>query len=75
MNNTSIINIFNSDNSNIAYIKTKHFQVMTTIEYRILKFESVITKTIVLNHAFFAVLTFSKIDSFAFINSIVMQHL
>ena len=43
MNNTTIINIFNSDNSNIAYIKTLHCQ---TIAYIILKFESMIKRKI-----------------------------
>ena len=31
MNNTTTINVFNSDNSNIAYNNTKHCQIMTTI--------------------------------------------
>ena len=37
-----VINIFNSDNSNIASNKTQHCEIMTTIAYIILKFESVI---------------------------------
>ena len=37
-----IINTFNSDNSNIAKIKTQHSQIMTTITNRILKFEPMI---------------------------------
>ena len=41
MNNTTIINIFNSDNSNIAYINA---QIMTIMTYKILKFKSVIKK-------------------------------
>ena len=73
MNNTTIINIFNSDNSNIAYIKTQHGQMMTAIACRILKIESMIKKPIVTNHAFFPVFTFS--NSFAYINSIIIQHL
>ena len=48
---------------------------MTTIAYRILKFGSTVKKEIVTNHAFFAVATFSKINSFAYINSIVINHL
>ena len=39
MNNTAIIKPFDSDNSNIANIKT---QIMTTITDRILKFEPMI---------------------------------
>ena len=31
MNNTTVINMFNSDNSNIAYIKTQHRQIMAII--------------------------------------------
>ena len=37
-----LINILNSDNSNIDYIKTQHCQIMTTIAYRILQFEFMI---------------------------------
>ena len=48
---------------------------MKTIVYRILKFESIIKKAIVANHAFFAVVTVSKINFFAYISSIVIQHL
>ena len=40
---------------------------MPTIAYRILKFESMIKKGIVANHAFFAVVTFSKFNSFTYI--------
>ena len=73
MNNTTIINIFNSDNSNIVYIKTQNRQIMTNIAYRILNFEPTIKKSIETNHALFAVVTFSRTNSFAFINSIVIQ--
>ena len=48
MNNAKIINIFNSDNSNIAYIKTKIRQTMAATASRIL-----IKKPIVTNHEFF----------------------
>ena len=41
---------------------------MTTIAYRILKLESMIKKLIMANHRFFAVITFSEINSFAYIN-------
>ena len=41
MNNTTVIKTLNSDNnSNIAYIKTQHCQIMATIAYKILKFET-----------------------------------
>ena len=49
MNNTTIINPFNSDNSCIANIKTQHLQIMTTITDRILKFVLMIKKPIVTN--------------------------
>ena len=45
MNNTMVIKTLNSDNnSNIAYIKTQHCQIMATIAYKILKFETMIKK-------------------------------
>ena len=71
MNNTTIINIFNNDNSNIAYIKIQNCQVIVTITYRILKFETMIKKTTVTNRAFFTSITFNKINSFAYINYII----
>ena len=48
---------------------------MTIIAYRTVKFESLFKKEIVTNHEVFAVVTFSKISSFAYINSIEIQHL
>ena len=71
MNNTTIINIFNHDNT-ISIVLTLN---MTTITYVILKDESMIKKPIVANHAFFAAVTFSNINSFPYINSIVIQYL
>ena len=56
MNNTMIINFSVSDNSNIAYITTENCQIMATIVYRILKFESMYKKPLVGNHAFFTLL-------------------
>ena len=75
MNNTTTINIFNSDNSDIAFINTPYCQIMTTIAYKILKFESIIKKPIMTSYAFFTIVAFSKINSFAYINSIVIQNL
>ena len=75
MGNRTTINIFNSDKSNIAYIKTLHCQIMTTIAYRILEFESMIKKEVVTNHVLFAFVTFSDISSSAYINSTIIQHL
>ena len=68
MNNTTIINTFHSDISNIAYIKTQNRQIMATIACRILKFKSVIKKPLVTNPTFFTSITLSRINSFAYIN-------
>ena len=76
MNDTMIIKIFN--NCNIAYIIVyinNGCQIMTTIKHIILKVESLIKKLIVTNHTFFGVATLSKNNSFAYINSITIQHL
>ena len=70
-----ILNTFISDNSNIAYFKTQHHQIMARITYKILKFETMIKKPLVTNHAFFAVITFSNISSLAEISSSVIRHL
>ena len=75
MNNTTIINVLNSDNSNSAYINFEHFQIMTAIADRILKSESMIKNPIVANHAFFTSYAFSRINPLAYINSFVIQHL
>ena len=45
------------------------------VALRILKFESMIEKAIVTNHTFFVVATSCKINSFAYINSIIIQNL
>ena len=70
MNNTTIINIFNGDNSSIAYINTRHCQVITTIAFIVLKVESMIKKSKVKNYAFFAVVTFTR--SIPFLRSILL---
>ena len=44
IHNTTIINIFNSDNSNIASVKIKNCQIMAIITYMILKFEYAIKR-------------------------------
>ena len=64
MNNTTIINTFNSDNNNIICIKIQHRKIMATIRYKILKFELMIKKPIAANHTFITVITFSRINSF-----------
>ena len=75
MNNPTIINILNSDNSKIAFIKTQNCLTMATIAYRILKFEYMVKKPIVPNHGLFYFITFSRVNSFPYIISIVVQHL
>ena len=73
MNNTKIKNISNSNDSSITKIMIQNCQIMTNITDRILK--SMIKKPVVSNCTFFTVTTVSNINSFAYINSIVMQHL
>ena len=46
---------------------------MTTIANKILKFESMIKKTIITNNTFVTVVTFSKINSYAYINYFLIQ--
>ena len=76
MSNTAIIYISNSDNSNnITYIETWYCQTVITIAYRIKKFQLMVKKTIIENHAAFAIVNFNKITFFLYISSIVIQHL
>ena len=58
------INIFNRDNSNMAYIMTQIYQIMAAIAYRNLRFELMTKKPILTNHEFFAVRAFSRINFF-----------
>ena len=51
MNDTTIINMFNGDNSNIAYTNAQHSQ---TLAYMVLK----IKKPIVANHTVFVAVSF-----------------
>ena len=62
MNDTTIANIFNSDNTNITKIKTQHHQIMTTITDKILKLKPMIKKAIVKNHINSLLLLFSAIS-------------
>ena len=70
---TLVINIFKSDNSSITKTKTQNYHVMKTMIYRILKFQPMIEKPMVTNYTFFTVITFNNINSFTWVNSIVMQ--
>ena len=75
MNNTTIIDPFNSDNSNIANIKTQHCQIKKTITNGILKFKPTIKQPIVADNIFFTVITFNRINSFIFFNSSILVQL
>ena len=58
MNNTTIINTFNSDNFNNANIKTQYCQIMATINNIFFKFKLMTKKPKV------ALVTVSRIDFF-----------
>ena len=60
-----LLNPFNTNNSNIANIKTKHLYTMTNITNRISKFKPMKKKLMVTNYKFSTVITFSSINSFA----------
>ena len=61
VNNTTIIDTFNSDNSNITKTNARLSQLMTTIANKILKFEPTINLSKKANYLFFTVITFSNI--------------
>ena len=63
-NNTTAINTFNSDNSNITKIKTQQIEIMHMIK-----------KPIVADNILFTVITFSHMNCFTYINSLVIWHL
>ena len=56
MDNTTIINTFDSEKNNIANIKTQHCQIMATITNEILRFELVIKIIILVNYIFYLLL-------------------
>ena len=56
----------------MTYIKRKNCQIMGNITNVALKFEPMIEKRTMANHAFFAVANFRKINSFAYIDSIII---
>ena len=74
MNNETIINPFIIDDSNITNIKTRNCQIMRIITNIISKLIPMIKKPLVANHTFFTVITFKKINFFAYIKFIVTQH-
>ena len=72
---STTISTFYSDDNNIANINILYQQIMTTIPSRMLLFKPIIKKPIVINHTFFTTNTFSKMNSFAYNNAIVIQQL
>ena len=64
MNNTTTINSFNKENSNITKMKAQYHRIMTTITNGILKFEPTIKIPIGADNTFFTVNTFSRINFF-----------
>lgn len=66
MNNRTIINAFNCDDSNITNIKMQYCQVITTMESKSLKVEilklPMIKKLIVADNTLFIVDRFSTVD-------------
>ena len=73
INNTTMINHFYNDNDNTDNIKTLYCQIIKIIAKEILKFNPMIKKSTVTNHTFFAVVTFSRTNHLAYINSIVID--
>ena len=59
VNNTTTINNFNSDKSNIANSKTQYRQIMRTVKSKLM-----IKKPVVTDKAFFTDINFSQINSF-----------
>ena len=55
MDDTTLTNPFNSDNTDVDNIKTQHRQIMTTITDRILILEPITKTPLVENYIFFAV--------------------
>ena len=47
---------------------------MTTVECGIFIFKSMIKKPVAINHTLFYAVTFSRINSLAYINSTIIQH-
>ena len=72
INSTTIINLTVTIEISL---KLRHKIVMANIPYRLLKFEPMIKKPVVVNHAFFFSITFSGINSFVYINSVIIQRL
>ena len=72
INSTTIINLTVTIEISL---KLRHNIVMANIPYGLLKFEPMIKKQVVVNHAFFFSITFSWINSSVYINSVIIQRL
>ena len=59
--NTTITTILNNDDCNITKFKAQHYQIIRTITYRTLKFESVTKKSVLKNHTFFTIIRINSI--------------
>ena len=66
INNTTITNIFNIENSDITKTKTQYYQIMTVISNKILIFKPLIKKPIATNRALFTVINFSDISIYCY---------
>ena len=63
INNSTIVNTFKSDNSNISYIQRKHCKSMSTITNRILKIKLMLKKPILTDKALLLIITLKNINS------------
>ena len=63
MNNTIIINTFNSDNDNIVKIKAQYCQIMKNITNGILKLETIMKILIVANYTYLLLLLLALLIS------------
>ena len=70
INSTTIINLTVTIEISL---KLRHNIVMASIPYGLLKFEPMIKKPVVVNHAFF--FSINGINSFVYINSVIIQRL
>ena len=79
MNKSAIINTFNQlrwlIDTDVGKIKRQNREIMTAIIEWILKFEPMIKKPIVAKHTFCTDITFSRINSFPYLNFIMIQNL
>ena len=63
INNSTIVNTFKSDNSNISYIQRKHCKSMPIITNRILRIKLMLKKPILTDKALLLIITLKNINS------------